>query len=254
MSLLIEQKIIQFLKEKKVAKPKEIEEALNLPSSTARRYYVKLEQKHIIERTYGEIVYCQADDYNIDHDVNENLNINVSVKHQIAKVAAKLIGEYKVIYLDAGSSCYFLLDYLDKDITIYTNSVLSANAAASKGFKKINIMGGAIKNETLSIVDFDLDFVSKINFPIAFMGVNGITPEGKFTTPERREGVAKKIICDRSDLVVVLADSTKFNHGSFYDFTPKNKTVVVVSDINQIDVENNSFILINSNKGEKYGD
>ena len=247
MSILIEEKIIEFLKLKKVVKPKEIEKKFNLPFSTARRYLIKLESKNIIKRTFGEIVFVDGFKENIDANANKRILENTFIKQKIAKKAIEFVNNYKTIYLDSGSCCYFLLDYLSKEIVIYTNSILNANRAINLGFKNVNIIGGSIKNETLSIVDIDMEFIKKINFPIAFMGVNGIDNCGRLTTPEKREGITKKIIANKSELIVVLAEKHKINNKSLYDFTPDNKEILVVTDHEQIDdanSENLHFIYV----------
>ncbi|RXY96735.1 DeoR/GlpR transcriptional regulator [Malacoplasma penetrans] len=251
MSILIEQKIIEYLKQKKVVKPKEIEQVFNLTLSTTRRYLVKLEEKNMIRRTFGEIIYNDDLKSNVDANANNKILENINQKKEIAKKAVKLVGQYKTIYLDSGSSCYFLLDYLDKDVVIYTNSILNATRAINLGFKNVNIIGGTIKEGTLSIVDIDMDFINKINFPIAFMGVNGINEKGILTTPEKREGITKKILASKSDLVVVLAEKQKINQQSLYDFTPINKKILVVTDHDKlINLENENLFFIYT-KGER---
>lgn len=250
MSILIEQKIIDYLKSKKVVKPKEIEKEFNLTLSTTRRYLVKLEEKNIIRRMFGEIIYNDDIQSNVDANANNKILENIEVKKELAKKAVQLIGEYKTIYLDSGSCCYFMLDYLDKDLTIYTNSILNATKAISLGFKNINIIGGTIKNDTKAIVDIDMDFVNKINFPIAFLGVNGVNKNGCLSTPEKREGATKKTIGSKSDLVVVLAEDNKIYKQSFYDFTPKNKKIIVVTNHKKIeDIDNENLFFIYT-KGE----
>lgn len=252
MSIIIENEIINYLKEKKVVKTKDIQDRFNLTLSTTRRYLINLEQKKIIKRLFGEIVYNDQVSKSIDHDANLKIQENIDVKKAMASYAAKLIGEYKTIYLDAGSSCYYLLDYLDKDIEIFTNSFLNAKKAIEMGFKNINILGGKLKTNTLAIVDLDNDFINKINFDIAFIGVNGLTLDERLTTPELKEGIVKKTICQRSSLIVVLCEKEKFNFQSFYDFTVENKQTIVVSDIESVDQEKKKFTyILNVLKGKK---
>lgn len=243
MSIIIEEKLIEFLKERRVAKPKEIEDAFDLPFSTARRYLMKLEDRNIIKRTFGEIIYIDKHATKADATANENIHINARIKKAIAEKAATYLKDQTAIFLDSGSSCYYLLDFLPKDIVIYTNSILNANYAVSRGFININIIGGTIKPDTMSAVDIDLDFIKKINFPIAFMGTNGISKSGKLTTQEKREGIVKKLIAEKSGMVVVLADQTKFGEISLYDFAPKDKKITVVSDIEDFEFDNQDFEL-----------
>lgn len=253
MSVLIEQKIIDYLKQNKVVKTKDIETTFNLTLSTTRRYLVKLEEKNIIKRTFGEIIYNDDTNSNIDHNANNKILENVDEKKKIAKRASMLIGDYKTIFIDSGSSCYYLLDYLDKEIVIYTNSILNATRAINLGFKNVNIIGGTIKNTTMSIVDVEMDFINKITFPIAFLGVNGISENGLLTTPEKREGMTKKIIASKSDLVVVLAEKEKLYKHSLYDFSVENKKVIVVTNADKINIKNDKLIFINT-KGDNNED
>ncbi|QZE12117.1 DeoR/GlpR family DNA-binding transcription regulator [Mycoplasma sp. Ms02] len=230
MSVLIENQIKDLIKDKKVLKPREIQEAFNLTLATTRRYLLKLEQQNIIKRNFGEIIYIEEENSYIDSDAVVKINTDAETKKQIAQKAAQLVGDHKTVYLDAGSSCYYLLDYLPKDLIIYTNSIINAQRAIILGFESVNIIGGMIKPTTYGIVDLDLEFLSKITFPISFMGVNAISKDGCLMTPEKRECLSKAQIAEKSDLVIALAETKKFDRLSVFDFTPKNKTVIVVTE------------------------
>lgn len=238
MKTLIEKEIVKFLKEKKIIKQKDVENKFNLSLSTARRYLIKLENDGFVKRTFGEIIYIDNVKSNIENNANKNILVNIDAKKKIANVASKLIKGYKTIYLDSGSSCYYLLDYIDKDITIYTNSIMNAKRAIDMGFKNVNIIGGTIKQETMAIVDIDMDFINKINFQISFMGVNGIDEKGCITTPEKKEGITKKHIANRSELIVLLAEKNKIYKKSLYDFSPTNKDTKVITVTDHKNISN----------------
>lgn len=231
MSALIKDKILNFLKKNNIVKTKEIQNKFNLSLSTTRRYLIQLENEGLIERQFGEIIYKKSnEDELIDINVDLKITTNVEIKKQLAAIASKLVSSKTPIFLDSGSSCYYLLDYLDKDSIIYTNSLINANEGLKKGFKNIHILGGTIKPNTMAVVDLDIDFINKIYFPISFIGVNGISNEERLTTPEEHEGATKKIICDRSDLIIVLCEESKFHKKAMYDFTPKNKQIIVITN------------------------
>lgn len=244
MSVVIENEIVEFLKNNKIIKPKEIQEKFCLTLSTTRRYLISLEKKKIIKRMFGEIILNDESDNKFDLNATINLTANIDVKKMLAQVAAKLCDGYQTIYLDSGSSCYYLLDFLDKNIEIYTNSILNSNRAISLGFNNVNILGGNIKHKTLSIVDVDLDFIKKVTFPISFMGVNGISEDERLTTPEKKEGIIKKLICSRSELVVIMCEKEKLNKRTFYDFTVENKNTIIVTNSPKSENINKKFIYI----------
>ncbi|AAT27904.1 deoR-family transcriptional repressor of sugar metabolism [Mycoplasma mobile 163K] len=226
--LIIENKLLEYIKENKIVKPKTLETVFGLKSSTVRRYLIKLEEKKKIERNFGQIKYIGFIDSN--RIASQEVEKNKPVKLQLAKKAASLAKDYKNVFISSGSSCYYVLDFLEKDINLYTNSIFNAIHAIDLGFKNVNIIGGHLKPASLSTVSSEITMIDNLKFQIAFLGVNGIDSKGSLTANDINEGVVKKYIANNSDLVVVLAEKEKFNSSAFYDFTPKNKIILVVSD------------------------
>ena len=85
---------------------------------------------------------------------NENVlekfgrNLNLEVKNKIAQHASQLALGYKTIFVDSGSNCYYLIQFLDRNIELFTNSITNANLALDLGFQNVNILGGTLKQET----------------------------------------------------------------------------------------------------------
>ena len=86
--------------------------------------------------------------------------------------------------------------------------------------------------------------LQRIRFPIAFIGVNAISTKNELMTTEINEGIAKKIISEQSDFIIILAEKEKFNHTSIYDFTSKTHTLVIID--NDEWPKNENFNVINS--------
>lgn len=218
-----------------MVKTHEIETYFSLSQSTARRYLINLEKSGLIKRSYGEIIFNNLKSIE-DPNVVKSINSNLNSKKKIAKRAANLIQNNKTIFIDSGSMCYYLLDYIyDKEVEIFTNSILNAYKAIGLGFKRVNIIGGFIKHKTLSVVEISQDVLEKINFPIAFIGVNAIGSNGELKTPEKREAEVKQSVISKSKKVIILADKTKFETESVHNFRPKNKEIFIVTDKNDID-------------------
>ncbi|MBN3534722.1 DeoR/GlpR transcriptional regulator [Mycoplasma procyoni] len=229
MSFLVQKDIKEFIKNKKFLKPKEIQEKFNLTTSTIRRYLIKLEEEGFVKRPFGEVIYNEKRNY-IDKVAIEEVKINKEGKRDIAKTAAILAKEYVNVYVDSGSSCFHLLEFLDPSVNLYTNSIYNAMRAIDLGFEKVNIIGGQIKSKSLATVTTDLRSLDNMKFQIAFLGVNGIDENGRLTTPDMVQGIMKTFIADHSELVVVLATEEKFGYRTFYDFTPKDRSILVVTD------------------------
>ncbi|MDK2819630.1 MAG: DeoR/GlpR transcriptional regulator [Mycoplasmataceae bacterium] len=238
-------KIKEIIKEKNILKPKEIEDQLNLTTSTCRRYLIKLEESGFIKREFGEIIYVPDNYYTIDKDAKSEIFKNKSIKQKLAKKGAFLAKNYDVVFVDSSSTNYYLFEYLDKKTTIYTNSLLNANHAINNGFSKVNIISGLIKVKTMTVIPTNTIDLQRIRFPIAFIGVNAISTKNELMTTEINEGMAKKIISEQSDFIIILAEKEKFNHTSIFDFTSKTHTLVITD--NDEWPKNDNFNVINSN-------
>ena len=89
----------------------------------------------------------------------QKITVHVSEKRQIAEYAARLIGQGEYIYLDAGTTTGYMLEFLrDKDVTVVTNAVAHAQQLAKSGVK-VRLIGGergrgrAAQNDTFSIYE-----------------------------------------------------------------------------------------------------
>ena len=53
--------------------------------------------------------------------------------------------------------------------------------------------------------------MARFKADIAFLGVNGISAQGEFTTADVEESLMKRAMLERASRVVVLSDHSKFN-------------------------------------------
>ncbi|MBD5422922.1 MAG: DeoR/GlpR transcriptional regulator [Mycoplasma sp.] len=245
MPKIIENKILDYIKKHKIVKSREIEKYFNLTQSSARRYLIKLEEQGYINRTFGEIILKDNHSFQ-DQDFEKKINSNLNVKKSIAKYASKLSLGYKTVFVDSGSLCYFLLQYLDKKVELFTNSLSNAKRAIDLGFENVNILGGVIKPETKSIVEFNEEELNKIVFPISFLGVNAIDDEGNLYTPEKREAKAKNNIIKKTLITIVLAEEEKFSFKSTFKFNDDDSKIIIVSNIKNKKIENENVQIINT--------
>lgn len=236
MPKIIENKIFEYIKKHKIVKSKDIEKIFQLTQSSSRRYLIKLESQGLINRTFGEIILNENKNFQ-DQKIENKITTNLEVKNKIAQYASQLASGYKTIFVDSGSNCYYLLQFLDKNIELFTNSITNANLALDLGFQNVNILGGTLKKETKSIVNFNENELEGINFPISFLGVNAIDEKGYLYTPEKREAKAKQDIMKKSLITVVLAEKEKFNTISTFKFSDNDSKIVIISNIKEKDLK-----------------
>ena len=163
-----------------------------------------------------------------DSEVSARRIQNSDEKIKIAKYAASLINEGDLVYIDAGTTTEYMIEYITaKDATFVTNALSHAVGLARKGFK-VYIIGGLIKSVTEAIIS-----LSKYNFTKGFFGTNGLSSDRGFTTPDVREADIKNFAMRRCAKKFVLCDSSKFNKISKATFAAGSDITVITDKITE---------------------
>lgn len=237
-------KILEYLKDKKFATIEEMMEFFKISRSTLRRDLIAMEERGHIKRTRGgaEIVEKNNDLYN-DCCIEGIFNHKKEEKIKIAKKAAEFIKDNDIIFIDSGSTCYFIIDYITaKNITVVTNGILHIQKLMDKGINTY-ILGGYAKPEQNLIVGEDIvKKINVMNFNVSFLGTMGIDVKGGFTTDMLNDGEVKRAVIGSSDKCYVLADESKFNVKRFYTYGEFTQaTVITDSKVNYEDLKLNAI-------------
>lgn len=218
--------ILRLLEEKKTVTVAELKELLNTSESTIRRDLAYLHRKGKLIKVFGGAVMPdQSREKYITEEptMAQKKDVNKEEKKQIAQYAATLVKEDDFVFLDAGSTTGYMLDYLkDVNAAFVTNAVSHAKKLVLQG-KKVIVLGGELKEATEATVGTQAVLMLKhYHFTKCFLGTNGLTAKTGMTTPDDNEAVVKRMAIKHSKEVFVLADHTKFTKispVSFADFT-----------------------------------
>ena len=144
---------------------------------------------------------------------------NTEAKKRIAKKAAKLVKKGDFIFIDAGSTTYYMIEYLkNKNITVVTNGLMHLDKLIQCKIKTI-IIGGEVKPTTRAVVGIEaLKNIEKYRFDISFLGVNGVDIDKGLMTPDIKEAILKEKILKISEITYILADKEKFGVSSSVKF------------------------------------
>lgn len=201
--------IKELVKKEKIVPIDRFLEVLDVSESTIRRDLDTLEQMGFLKRIHGGVQYIPKIKDEIA--IEKKLLTNSEEKRIIARYAASLVEDGDCIYLDAGSTTYSMIPYLrGKRITVITNGVPQIEALMKVGIET-HVVAGQVKPTTGAIVgELALEYLSHFYFDKAFLGVNGISFEHGFSTPDIREAAIKEMALKRSHQCYILADSSKF--------------------------------------------
>ena len=230
MVLLIDRwiDISEYLKEKKYASVDELMEKFQLSRSTVRRTLIAMEEKNLLKRVRGGAEIVDNEEESLPTNFRDIFNEKKEEKIKIAQKAAELIKDNDVIFIDSGSTCYYMIDNIKaKNITVVTNGILHIQKLMSMGIKTY-ILGGYAKPEKNLIIGEDIvKKISSMNFDKAFLGTMGIDSRSGFTTMMLEDGEVKKAVIKSSDLCYILADTSKFNVRKFYTYGDFSQATII---------------------------
>lgn len=220
--------ILDYLKEKKFATVEEMMDKFQISRSTLRRDLIAMEERELIKRTRGGAELSEEKASELCFTIEAILNINKDQKMKIAKKAAELIKDNDVIFIDSGSTCYYIIDYITaKNITVVTNGIVHIQRLMAKGVNTY-IFGGYAKPEYNLILGEDIvKKVKLMNFDVAFLGTMGIHSPSGFTTDLLVDGEVKRAVIKSATKCYVLADTSKFNIRKFYTYCEFNRATVI---------------------------
>ncbi len=152
-------------------------------------------------------------------------------KIQIARYAASLIEPQDFVYLDAGTTTGYMLDFIkEKTATFVTNAVSHAQRLSADGMRVL-LIGGELKSSTEAVIGTTAVLtLQNYHFTKGFFGANGISRTAGFTTPDEREALVKQTAMKQCASAYVLCDHSKFNMVSSVTFASFSDAVILTNE------------------------
>lgn len=224
-----QEKVLKKLEEKGRLSYEEIEEFLNVSIATIRRDINKMEEKGLLLKAKGGIMTKRR--INFEPEINTKFGEKTGIKKKIALKAAKLVKNGDFIFLDAGTTTYYMIEHLkNKNITVVTNGLMHLDKLIECNIKTL-VIGGEVKPSTKAVVGIEaLKNIEKYRFDISFLGVNALDIKRGLMTPDIKEAVLKEKIIEISNKTYVLADSEKFGQSSSVKFGNINDCIIITDE------------------------
>lgn len=204
--------ILNTLNQQRSASLSELCTLLGASESTVRRDLIILAENGMLTKVRGGAIARSEDFSFLEHSMEEKADMFVEEKAAIAQYAASLIEDGDFIYLDAGTTTEKMIDFIpSKSATFVTNAFTHAKKLAQRNCRVL-ITAGEIKAATEAVVGAEaMASLLRYNFTKCFLGVNGISIKGGFSTPDKNEAVVKNTAVLRSREIFILGDHSKFD-------------------------------------------
>ncbi|AXI08210.1 DeoR family transcriptional regulator [Oceanobacillus zhaokaii] len=221
--------ILDELKQNGIVKTQKLMTALQCSESTIRRDLAQLEKDGVLRRVHGGAKRLYLLDDELSN--NEKSSKNVQEKTAIGKLAASLIDENDVVFIEAGTTTLTMVDYIETgNITVVTNGILHASLLTDKNITTY-LIGGKIKPSTKAIIGpTSLSELRDYRFNKAFLGINGIDSEFGCTTPDPEEAALKNLAIKQASITYMLADQSKWNKVNFANVCDLEEVTIITDE------------------------
>ncbi|MGO4942638.1 DeoR/GlpR family DNA-binding transcription regulator [Ruoffia tabacinasalis] len=196
-------------------------ERFGVSKNTIRRDINILEEEGSIEKVYGGI---QSKNQALKPFTTRQV-IHSEEKQHIGELASSFIKENDIVFIDSGTTTSQILPFIDPNLsfTILTTSVDVIQQSMNFENIQVFILGTKLKRETRSFI-YDQNNIKIDNYNIskAFMACTGFSIKNGLTNSDPMEYEIKRRIIGQSRDIILLADSSKYDHASLMTYAELN--------------------------------
>lgn len=197
-------KILELLTKQDTVTVGELSQGLETSESTIRRDLVTLDKMGKVKKVHGGAAAIHRVSTVFEEDVTTKSALNVTEKEAIGRVAAGLVTNDDFVFIDAGTTTAAMIDFIYDNVraTFVTNGIVHAKKLIQKGLKAY-IIGGQIKLTTEAVVGTEaINNLRKYNFTKTFIGTNGISVKGGYSTPDVEEAAVKSEVLKEGETIL----------------------------------------------------
>jgi DeoR/GlpR family transcriptional regulator of sugar metabolism len=203
------QQMQKLLEHKKRLSKKEIMEAFQISSDTARRDILEFLKTGMAVRTHGGIVL--AEDSPKILTFGERIGIHRPEKERMAARVLEEIAENSTLFLDVSTTLLLAAQKMNKACTVYTHSLDNAFALGMNLKIKVQLLGGELNHADRFFFSVrSLEEMDAIKFDACFIGAASLEEEGVFFK-EANNALIKQKVVKQSRQVVLVAENQKFS-------------------------------------------
>jgi DeoR family ulaG and ulaABCDEF operon transcriptional repressor len=234
-----QQLILDILDEQQFASVRALSSQLHASEATIRRDITKMAASGQLNKIRGgaEVISGNVGQLKRNRVKGSvflaDKEMHASNKRLIAEKAVELCLENEAIIINGGSSTYMMGEFLvDRQLSILTNSFVLAQYLAENSSNQVTVPGGEIyRKQGIILSSFENDTIQQYHGRKMFMGTPGISEQG-VTESDPLLIRAEQKLRKQSDLLIVLADSSKLGKRSNFIFCPLSDVDVLITDSN----------------------
>ena len=225
--------INQYIQSRGEVRLKELEQRYtDVSSMTLRRDLEFLERQGRIVRIRGGAKSLAHLSMLKEAAYTQRQIANTDAKLVIADKAIRLLSPGRSIYIDSGTTCMCFAQRLpDQNLFVLTPAPNIALELVKNANVKINLSGGQLNRETLTLSGFNaIEYVKTLNIDLAFVAASASSLPNGFSCGDYFEAELKRLIIRKARQVIILMDASKLNSNMPYTFARLQNIYALVSD------------------------
>jgi len=223
--------LIALLKERNYCSVVEMSQWLKVSAMTIRRDLHILQEKQIVEVTYGGARLIASKRIEADFDIRTHEHL--AEKQAIGKMAVEhFIEEGDVIGLDSGSTALEIARNLPNiPLTIVTHSIAAANIVAQNRRYSLIVLGGVLQHEAncfcgpQAIASLQTMYINKL-----FLSASGLLLPHGLSCNNLLDAEVKQALISSSRQIILCMDSSKIGKAYLARFATLDVLNTLITD------------------------
>lgn len=203
---------------------------LGVSDMTVRRDLRKLEKDGAVRVVHGGVSALHGPLHS--PAFVSRASMDASAKRSIAEAALTLVSDDDTVAIDAGTTAYALAQALPQTFrgTIVTHSVPVIQLLLNRGQGRVVGLGGELLHESQAFAgQMTVDAARGLRVKTLFLGAAAVDERGVYVAADN-ERPTKLALIDIADVVVLLADHTKFATSAPVLLCPHEAITTLVTD------------------------
>lgn len=209
------EQIVTLLRDGRMVAVTEIAKRLFVSEATVRRDLAALENSGVVRRVYGGAMLAGG---NRDVPLLMRETEQAEAKLKIGRAAAQLVKENDVLFLDASSTVFSMIQFLPdyQNLVAITNGVKTAMALSERHIKTY-LTGGLMLDNSYSMIGHHAEeVVRSINANVLFFSCRGVSASGCMTDSSVEETQLRQLMFRHTKRKVFMAANTKIGKEYYY--------------------------------------
>ncbi|ALD66566.1 DeoR/GlpR family DNA-binding transcription regulator [Spiroplasma cantharicola] len=157
----------------------------------------------------------------------EKASLNIDFKNKIGQLAANLIEDGDLIFIDTGTTTKHMIKFLiGKQVEVVTNGYSIALELLENDITVCLVGGTIIPSTHATAGELALKFLDNFYFDKAFIGMNNLY-KNEFYTTNIEEAMIKEKVFKNCEKSYILMDSTKFESRNRIKVEVSKETILI---------------------------